>query len=29
MEEFRQTFEFLTEEDPAAREYQPESILPA
>jgi hypothetical protein len=28
MEEFRQTFEFLTEEDPAAREYQPESILP-
>lgn len=29
MEEFRQTFEFLTEEDPAAREYQPESILQA
>jgi hypothetical protein len=29
IEEFRQTFEFLTEEDPAAREYQPESILQA
>ena len=28
MEEFRQSFEFLTEEDPAIREYKPESALP-